>query len=142
MGWASDQFWKDLAKSGIYPNVASGSSKSAEKQCGTRSQEGRLYMGNKYIFVGWACGRFDAEQRDGSKEKKPYYNIYVISAVSSWESEDYKAEGLKAEKMKCVSNAVWKDVEPGEEVDLYFDDKQRVVMMASTGRRLPLDLQD
>ena len=79
-------------------------------------------MGTKYIFAGWACGQFDAEQRDGTTEKKAYFNIYVLSPVSTWESADYQAKGLKAEKIKCTSNAVWKDVDIGEEVDLYFDD--------------------
>ena len=52
-----------------------------------------------YVFLGWAQGRFEPEQG----RKMPYYNMFVLSPVSSFQSEDYKAYGLKAEKKKCLS---------------------------------------
>lgn len=79
-----------------------------------------------YVFLGWASGRFENQKG----EKTPYHNIYVLSPVSSYESEDYQAFGFKAEKKKCVSQSVWKDLEPGNRVRLFFDDKGRVVMAA------------
>lgn len=82
-----------------------------------------------YVFVGWAAGRFDADTKEGT-EKRDYFNMYVISPVSSYESEDYKASGLKAEKKKCISPDVWADLNPGDRVKLFFDDKKRVVMAA------------
>lgn len=82
-----------------------------------------------YVFVGSAQGRFDAET-DGGTEKRPYYNMYVVSPVSTYESEDYQAYGFKAEKKKCVDPGVWKDLTPGDRVKLFFDDKKRVVMVA------------
>lgn len=82
-----------------------------------------------YVFVGCAEGRFDAETPNGM-EKRDYFNMYVISPVSSYESEDYKASGMKAEKKKCISADVWKDLQPGDRVKLFFDDKKRVVMAA------------
>lgn len=69
-----------------------------------------------YVFVGYALGNFEA---DGG-EKRPYYNMYVISPVSSYQSEDYQAFGFKAEKKKCVSPEVWKDLKPGNRVKLFF----------------------
>ena len=45
-----------------------------------------------YVFLGWAQGRFEPEQG----RKMPYYNMFVLSPVSSFQSEDYKAYGLKA----------------------------------------------
>lgn len=86
-----------------------------------------------YVFVEWAAGRFDADLQDGSTEKKDYFNMYVISPVSSFKSEDYQAFGMKAEKKKCVSPDVWKDLTPGDRVKLFFDDKKRVVMAALDG---------
>ena len=47
-----------------------------------------------YVFLGWAQGRFEPEQG----RKMPYYNMFVLSPVSSFQSEDYEAYGLKAEK--------------------------------------------
>lgn len=82
-----------------------------------------------YVFLGWAEGRFETEQG----EKRPYYNMYVLSPVSSWVSEDYKAAGFKADKKKCLSADVWKDLEPGSRVKLFFDDKNRVMMAALDG---------
>ena len=82
-----------------------------------------------YVFVGWAQGNFEAD----NGEKKPYYSIYVLSPVSDYESEDYQASGFKAEKKKCVSPEVWKDLDFGSRVKLFFDDKKRVVMAALDG---------
>ena len=79
-----------------------------------------------YVFVGWAAGQFENDRG----EKTPYANMFVLSPVSSYESEDYKAHGLKAEKKKCLSPEVWKGLEIGNRVRLFFDDKQRVVMAA------------
>ena len=79
-----------------------------------------------YVFLGWAKGNF--ETQDGRKQ--PYYNMYVLSPVSAYTSDDYQAEGMKAEKKKCLSEEVWKELEPGTRVRLFFDDKGRVVMAA------------
>lgn len=87
-------------------------------------------MGEKYILLGWARGTFETE----TKEKRAYVNIYVYSPVSTYTSEDYQAEGFKAEKKSCVSDQVLENLTVGEEVDLYFDSKGRVTMIASTGR--------
>ena len=79
-----------------------------------------------YVFVGWAEGQFKTE--DG--RMMPYANMFVLTPVSTYESEDYKAFGMKAEKKKCLSPEVWKDLGIGNRVKLFFDDKQRVVMAA------------
>lgn len=81
-----------------------------------------------YVFVGCAEGKF--EPLDGKGEKRDFANMYVISPVSDYVSEDYVASGMKAEKKKCLSPAVWKDLRPGDRVKLFFDDKGRVVMVA------------
>jgi len=81
-----------------------------------------------YVYMGNAEGRFDAQQRDGSTEKKEYYNMYVISPVSSYTSDDYAASGFKAEKKQCVNSGVWLGLKPGDRVKLFFDDKKRVIM--------------
>lgn len=77
-----------------------------------------------HVYVGHAQGNFENDKG----EKLPYANIYVISPVSSYQSEDYQASGFKAEKLKCASPDVWKDLDFGTRVKLFFDDKQRVVM--------------
>ncbi len=82
-----------------------------------------------YVFLGCAQGRFETS----SGEKRPYYNIYVLSPVSTYESEDYKAAGFKAEKKKCLSASVWEGLNPGDQVVLLFDDKARVVSIALDG---------
>ena len=79
-----------------------------------------------YVVVGWAEGQFKTE--DG--RMMPYANMFVLSPVSTYESADYKAFGMKAEKKKCLSPDVWKDLEIGSRVKLFFDDKRRVVMTA------------
>ena len=79
-----------------------------------------------YVFLGWAQGRFEPEQG----RKMPYYNMFVLSPVSSFQSEDYKAYGLKAEKKKCLSEKVWEGLEPGDKGRLFFDDKGRIIEAA------------
>ena len=79
-----------------------------------------------YVFLGWASGTFETEKG----VKMPYHNMYVVSPVSSYVSEDYQASGMKAEQKKCISADVWQDLEPGNRVKLFFDDKKRVVMAA------------
>ena len=79
-----------------------------------------------YVFVGRAAGQFE----NNRGEKTPYANMFVLSPVNDYESEDYKAFGMKAEKKKCLSPKVWKDLEIGNRVKLFFDDKRRVVMAA------------
>ena len=80
-----------------------------------------------YVFLGWASGMF---KPDGSNDKRPYHNMFVFSPVSTFESDDYKASGFKAEKKKCVSPNVWVGLEPGDKVRLFFDDKGRIIESA------------
>lgn len=89
-----------------------------------------------YVYVGNACGRFDtgrSEVIDGQAVpvKTPYANMYVLSPTSDFESDDYKGTGLKAEKYKCISSDVWANLQIGEQVQLFFDDKKRVQMAVS-----------
>ena len=79
-----------------------------------------------YTFVGWAKGRFKAD----NGEMKPYYNMYVISPVSSFESDDYKGFGFKAEKKSCISPQLLDGLQSGDQVRLFFDDKKRVSFVA------------
>lgn len=82
-----------------------------------------------YVFVGGAVGQFENDR----KEKIPYCNMYVLSPVSDYKSEDYSAFGYKAEKVKCVSPDVWKELNLGDHVKLFFDEKRRVALAALDG---------
>lgn len=92
---------------------------------------------NEWVVTGWAEGLMEAERKDEKGNKTiqmvPYYQLFVLVPVSSYKSDNYNANGLKAEKLRCVSNAVWKDLTPLEVVNLYFDEKKRVSLAASTG---------
>ena len=78
-----------------------------------------------YVFVGWAAGMFQAE----NGEQRPYANMYVLSPVSTYSSDLYESSGFKAEKKKCFRADVWKGLEFGDHVKLFFDDKGRVQMV-------------
>lgn len=100
-------------------------------------------MGEKiYIYVGCAEGRYEAEIKDEKgnaiKVMKDYANIYVVYPVSDYRSDDYQAVGFKAEKMKCLSPDVWKDLTPGEKCKLYFDEKKTVLLATSVGEIIDL----
>ena len=86
-------------------------------------------MAEKYIFTGCAVGRF--ETQDGRKQ--PFCNMFVISSVSDFSSEDYEAAGYKAEKLKCVDPSVFSGLVPGQELELFFDSKAKVSFAKPTG---------
>ena len=88
---------------------------------------------NGYVFAGWAAGRFQTDRG----EMMPYANMFVLSPVSSYESKDSQASGMKAEKKKCLSLEVWNGLKPGDRVKLFFDDKKRVVMAALDQQAAP-----
>ena len=88
-----------------------------------------------YVYVGCAEGQFDT--KDG--EKRSYANMYVITPVSDYVSDDYKANGFKAEKFSAISPDVWKDLVIGEKCKLYFDVKKRVALAASLGDIISLE---
>lgn len=80
-----------------------------------------------YVFVGCNSGFFTPQ---GKKEQVPFANMFVISPVSDYSSDDYEAFGFKAEKKKCIGPEVWEGLQIGDRVKLFFDDKNRVVMAA------------
>ena len=45
-----------------------------------------------YVSLGWAKGRFEA----AGGAKMPYRNMFVLSPVSEYQSEDYEACGMKS----------------------------------------------
>lgn len=111
-------------------------------------QKERLYMSdklytfkeNEWVVTGWAQGQMETDRTDdkGNPVMQPYYQLFVLSPVSSYKSDNYNANGLKAEKLRCVSNAVWKDLTPMEVVNLFFDEKKRVALATSTGTYVEL----
>lgn len=80
-----------------------------------------------YVFVGCNSGVFTPQ---GSKEEVPFANMFVLSPVSDYSSEDYEAWGFKAEKKKCIDSTIWEGLQIGDRVKLFFDDRKRVVMAA------------
>ena len=83
----------------------------------------------KYVYVGSAKGRFETE----THEMREYANMYVFCPVSGYKSDDYEGYGYKAEKLGCVSPAVFEGLVPGEIVELFFDSKKRVALATSSG---------
>ena len=108
------------------------------------ANESKLYTfkEREWVVTGWAEGQMETEREDDKGQKvivmQPYYQLFVISPVSSYKSDNYSANGMKAEKLRCVSNAVWKDLKPLEVVNLYFDEKKRVSLAAPPGVTPPL----
>ena len=89
-----------------------------------------------YVYLGHAEGLFETDQVEmvngvAVKGKRPYFTMYVISPVTSWTSENYRGFGFKADKKKCISADVWKDLTVGDKVQLYFDDRLRVITATS-----------
>lgn len=82
-----------------------------------------------YVFLGCASGTFEPEKG----RKVPYHNMFVFSPASTYESDDYKASGFKAEKKKCLTPDVWNGLTPGDKVRLFFDDKGRIIEAALEG---------
>lgn len=96
-------------------------------------------MGEKYyIYVGCAEGRFEIQDGPDKGKMRDYANMFVISPVSDYKSDDYQAQGFKAEKLSALSPEVWKDLTPGEKCTLYFNDKKAVALATSLGEIIDL----
>lgn len=96
-------------------------------------------MGEKYyIYVGCAEGRFEIQNGADKGKMRGYFNMFVISPVSDYKSDDYQATGFKAEKLSCLSADAWKNLTPGEKVTLYFTDKKQVALATSLGEIIDL----
>lgn len=81
-----------------------------------------------YTYLGEAYGFFQTQQG----ERREYVNLYVAQPVSDFKSEDYSATGWKAEKKSCISRDILSQgFKPGERIKLFFDDRKRVIMIAS-----------
>ena len=103
------------------------------------------FKDREWVVTGWAEGRMEVEREEEGRrytEMQPYYHLFVLSPVSSFKSDNYSATGLKAEKLRCTTNAVWMDLKPMEVVNLYFDDKKRVALASSTGFSVELGMVD
>lgn len=97
-------------------------------------------MGEKYyIFVGCAEGQFEIEDGPDKGKKRSYANMFVISPVSDYKSDDYQADGFKAEKLSAISPKVWEDLTIGEKCTLYFNDKKQVALATSLGELISLE---
>ena len=81
-----------------------------------------------YIYVGNAAGSFTPR---GSSSPVPFANMYVLSPVSDYSSDEYQAYGFKAEKKKCLDETVWEGLQIGDRVKLFFDDRGRVIQAAA-----------
>ncbi len=89
-----------------------------------------------YVYVGHAIGNSEQEREDPKTKQKvtvkvPYCNIYILQPVSDYVSEDYQGFGFKAEKYKCLNRECLESLVPGEQVNLFFDEKKRVQLVAS-----------
>ena len=73
-------------------------------------QKERLYMSanesklytfkeREWVVTGWAEGQMETEREDDKGQKvivmQPYYQLFVISPVSSYKSDNYSANGMK-----------------------------------------------
>ncbi len=90
----------------------------------------REYPG--YTLLGWAQGKVEVENRQtGEKELRGYFQIFVTHPVSAYSSDTYQAVGLKCEKKACMG-PIWEEgnFNIGDRVKLFFDDRQKVIMMA------------
>lgn len=82
-----------------------------------------------YTVVGMSYGSF-VDKEDGRGVR--YANIQVTSPFEEARpGRDFHAQGAKCESKKCVSPEVFADVEVGDTVQLFFNDKDKVSLIVS-----------
>lgn len=62
-----------------------------------------------YVYVGHALGLFEAED-NGQTVMKPYYNMYVLSPVSTYRSENYRRPATRRRRRAAsllTSSRAW-----------------------------------
>lgn len=79
---------------------------------------------NEYQVTGFQHGVFTAG--DGSKVK--YCNLFCIAPIAGTETEDFHFAGYKTYTFKCASPDVLTGIKPQDHVQLFFNQRGRVVM--------------
>ena len=79
------------------------------------------------IFGGYNYGRFENDEG----EMQDYCNAFVLENFSGAESKDYHFAGQKAVKYGCVSPDVFKEVEVGSKVKVFFNGKRKISYMVA-----------
>ncbi len=79
-----------------------------------------------YQFSGYMYGSFQTD----NGEKVPYCNIFVVSPIEGQENDEYHFGGHRAEKFKATGPDVFKDIKVGDKVELYFNSRNRVCLVA------------
>ena len=78
------------------------------------------------LFVGFQFGQFENDQG----VMQDYCSIFVLEDFNGVESNAYHFSGQKAVKYGCVNPSVWKDVQIGQRVRVFFDSRKKVSFMA------------
>lgn len=79
---------------------------------------------NEYQVTGFQHGTFAGA--DGHKVS--YCNLFCIAPITGTETDDFHFEGHKAFTFKCASPDVLDGIKPKDHVQLYFNQRQRVVL--------------
>ena len=79
----------------------------------------------KYKVIGWQYGTFTA--RDNGR-LVDYCNLFVLAPFVGEESDHFHFMGMKVQNFRCTSSEVVKDLQPKDEVTLFFDQRGRVSM--------------
>ena len=82
-------------------------------------------MNEERTFVGYGYGVFSTD--DGRRQN--YCNVFLLESFTGEQSADYHYGGVKAVKYGCVSPEVFKDIEFGSQVDVYYNSKGKVQFM-------------
>lgn len=83
------------------------------------------------IFVGYNFGRFE----NGDGDMQDYCNVFVLEPFNGTENKDYHFAGQKAVKYGCISPDVWKGIEIGAKVRMFFDSKKKVSYMVPADQK-------
>ena len=73
-------------------------------------------------FVGYGYGQFETDQR----KMQDYCNVFLLAPFVGEQNPDYHFGGDKAEKLKCASPAVFRDIPIGSKVNVFCDSKGKV----------------
>ena len=77
------------------------------------------------IFVGYNYGRFENDEGN----MQDYCNAFVLESFSGAENKDYHFSGQKAVKYSCTGPDVFKDIEIGSKVKVFFNGKRKISYM-------------
>lgn len=79
-----------------------------------------------FTIVGYQYGSFELKDGPHKGDMQAYASLFAVQPIEGEDNDKYHYCGSKALKFRCADACVLHDIQPGMNVNLFFDSKDRV----------------